>query len=184
MMPVFTQILVRSQVDPLSLLRQVRLQIQSVDPDQQTFREVRSLEQWITTQQEYAREHMIAFLFALFAVLALGLAATGLYSVVSYSVAQRTGEFGIRIALGAMRKDVLLIVFRSAASSVGSGVLAGLIFALALNRVLARLIEGSSRNPVVLLAVTLLLVMVAALACLVPARRASSVDPMEALRYE
>jgi predicted permease len=184
MMPVFTQILVRTQVDPLSLLRQVRLQIQSVDPDQQTFREVRSLEQWITTQQEYAREHMIAFLFALFAVLALALAATGLYSVVSYSVAQRTGEFGIRIALGAMRKDVLLIVFRSAASSVGSGVLAGLILALAFNRVLARLIEGSSRSPVVLLAVTLVLVMVAALACLVPARRASSVDPMEALRYE
>jgi predicted permease len=184
MMPVFTQILVRSQVDPLSLLRQVRLQVQSVDPDQQTFREVRSLEQWITNQQEYAREHMIAFLFALFAVLALGLAATGLYSVVSYSVAQRTGEFGIRIALGAMRKDVLLIVFRSAASSVGSGVLAGLIFALALNRVLARLIEGSSRNPLVLLAVTLVLVVVAAFACLVPARRASSVDPMEALRYE
>jgi putative ABC transport system permease protein len=184
MMPVFTQILVRTQVDPLSLLRQVRLQIQSVDPDQQTFREVRSLEQWITTQQEYAREHMIAFLFALFAVLALALAATGLYSVVSYSVAQRTGEFGIRIAVGAMRKDVLLIVFRSAASSVGSGVLAGLILALAFNRVLARLIEGSSRSPVVLLAVTLVLVMVAALACLVPARRASSVDPMEALRYE
>jgi predicted permease len=184
MMPVFTQILVRSQVEPLSLLRQVRLQIQSVDRDQQTFREVRSLEQWITNQPEYAREHMIAFLFALFALLALGLAATGLYSVVSYSVAQRTGEFGIRIALGAMRKDVLLIVFRSAVSSVGSGVLAGLIFALALNRVLARLIEGSFRSPVVLLAVTFVLIAVAALACLIPARRASSVDPMEALRYE
>ena len=183
-MPVWTQILVRTQVDPLSLLRQVRLQIQSVDPDQQTFHQVQNLEQWITSQQEYAREHMIAFLFAIFALLALGLAAAGLYSVVSYSVAQRTGEFGIRIALGALRRDVLWIVFRSAAASVGSGVLAGLMLAIAMNRVLARWIEGSSRNPGVLLGVTVLLIGTAALACLIPARRASSVDPMKALRYE
>jgi ABC-type antimicrobial peptide transport system permease subunit len=127
---------------------------------------------------------MIAFLFAIFALLALGLAAAGLYSVVSYSVAQRTGEFGIRIALGALRQDVLWIVFRSAAASVGSGVLAGLMLAIAMNRVLARWIEGSSRNPGVLLGVTVLLMGTAALACLIPARRASSVDPMEALRYE
>lgn len=184
MMPVWTQVLVRAQVEPLSLLRQVRVQIQSVDPDQQTFHNVNSLEQWITNQQEYAREHMIAFLFALFALLALGLAAAGLYSVVSYSVAQRTSEFGIRIALGALRRDVLWIVFRSAASSVGSGVLAGLVLAIAMNRVLARWIEGSSRNPAVLLGVTVLLIVTAAIACLIPARRASAVDPMEALRYE
>ena len=127
---------------------------------------------------------MIAFLFALFAALALGLAATGLYSVVSYTVAQRTGEFGIRIALGAMRQDVLLMVFRSAAFSVGSGLLAGVLLALALSRLLARWIEGSPRDPMVLLGVTLLLIAASTLACIVPARRASSVDPMVALRYE
>jgi predicted permease len=184
MMPVWTQVLVRTHNDPLALLRSVRQQIQTIDPDQQTFRETRSLEEWIKNQQEYAREHMIAFLFALFGLLALGLAATGLYSVVSYTVAQRTGEFGIRMALGAMREDVVMMVFRSAAVSVGSGVLAGLILALALNRLLASWIEGSSRNPLVLLAVTFLLIAASAVACLVPARRASSVDPMEALRYE
>ncbi|HKT24380.1 MAG TPA: FtsX-like permease family protein, partial [Terriglobales bacterium] len=183
-MPVWTQFLVRTQGEPLSILRQVRLQIQSVDPDQQTFHEVRSLEQWITNQQEYAREHMIAFLFAIFGVLALGLAAVGLYSVVSYSVAQRTGEFGIRIALGAVRKDVLLMVFQSAATSVGLGVLTGLIAVIALNRVLSSWIQGSSRSPMLLLGVSVLMLAVAGLACLLPARRASSIDPMEALRYE
>jgi len=183
-MPVWTQVLVRTQKDPLALLHSIRQQIQTIDADQQVFKPTRSLEECITTQPEYAREHMIAFLFALFALLALGLAATGLYSVVSYTVAQRTGEFGIRIALGAMRKDVVLMVFRSAAFSVGSGVLAGLLLAFALNRLLASWIEGSSRNPLVLFGVTALLIATSALACLMPARRASSVDPMEALRYE
>lgn len=184
MMPVWTQFLVRTGVEPLSILRQVRLQIQTVDPDQQTFHEVNKLEQWITNQQEYAREHMIAFLFAIFGVLALGLAAVGLYSVVSYSVAQRTGEFGIRIALGAVRKDVLLMVFQSAATSVAWGVLIGLASVFALNRVLSSWIQGSSRNPMVLLAVSALMLAVASLACLVPARRASGIDPIEALRYQ
>jgi ABC-type antimicrobial peptide transport system permease subunit len=184
MMPVFTQILVRTHVTPLSILHHVRRQIQSVNPDQQTFRDVRDLEGWITTQPEYSREHLIAFLFAFFAVLALGLAAAGLYSVVSYGVAQRTGEFGIRIALGALRKDVLLIVFQSAASSVGTGVVVGLIAAVAINCLLARWIEGMSRNPLMLLAVTIVLIATTVVACLVPARRASAVDPMEALRYE
>jgi len=183
-MPVWTQFLVRTQKDPLALLHSIKQQIQIVDPDQQVFKSTRSLEEWITSQPEYAREHMIAFLFALFALLALGLAATGLYSVVSYTVAQRTGEFGIRMALGAMRQDVVLMVFRSAAFSVGSGVLAGLLLAFAFNRLVMSWIEGSARNPLVLFGVTALLIASSALACLMPARRASSVDPMEALRYE
>jgi len=184
MMPVWTQVLVRTHKDPLAVLHSIRQQIQTVDRDQQVFKPTRSLEEWIANQQEYAREHMIAFLFALFGLLALGLAAAGLYSVVSYTVAQRTGEFGIRMALGAMREDVVLMVFRSAAFSVGSGVLAGLLLALALGRLLASWIEGSARNPAVLLGVSALLIVTSGLACLMPARRASSVDPMEALRYE
>ena len=108
----------------------------------------------------------------------------GLYSVVSYSVAQRTNEFGIRMALGAQRTHVLRIVFASTVASVGSGIAAGIVLTLALNKVLARWAEGSSRDPLVLLAVTILLSVVAAIACSAPARRAVKVDPMTALRYE
>lgn len=183
-MRMFTQILVRSDVPPLSLLHAVGGQVSAVDPDQQIYGEVHDLEHWITDLQEWQREHLVAWLFGAFAVLALALAAVGLYSVVSYSVAQRTNEFGIRVALGAQRRHVLRIVFASTVASVGSGIVAGLVLTLALNRVLAQWAEGSSRDPFVLLAVTVLLSVVAAIACAGPARKALAVDPMTALRYE
>jgi predicted permease len=181
---VWTQILVRTQVPPLTVLRAVREQIRAVDPDQQASRNIRDLDGWITTQPEWEHGHLVATLFGGFAILALALAATGLYSVISYAVSQRTGEFGIRMALGARPKDVLLIVFRSAATSVTGGVLAGVVLTITLNRVLARWIQGSALDALVLLGVILLLVATAGLSCFIPARRASSVDPMVALRYE
>jgi putative ABC transport system permease protein len=183
-MPVWTQILVRTRVSPLAILRSVREQIHTVDPDQQAFRDVRDLDGWIRIQPEWGQGHLVATLFAGFAILALALAATGLYSVISYSVGQRTGEFGIRMALGARRKDVLLMVFRSAAMSVAGGVLAGVVLTIVLNRVLTRWIQGNSLDALVLAGVVLLLVGTSSLSCLIPARRASSVDPMVALRYE
>jgi putative ABC transport system permease protein len=183
-MRVWTQILVRSEVKPLTLLHAVGQQVNSIDPDQQISGSVQDLDHWITGQQEYEQEQLVAWLFGAFAVLALALAAVGLYSVVSYSVAQRTNEFGIRMALGAQRMHVLRIVFESTVASVGSGIIAGLVLTLALNKVLARWAEGSSRDPLVLLAVTVLLSVVAAIACSAPARRAVKVDPMTALRYE
>src|SRR5215469_3811307 len=183
-MRVWTQILVRSDSSPLRLLHAIGLQVNSVDPDQQINGQVEDLDHWISGQQEYQQEQLVAWLFGAFALLALALAAVGLYSVVSYTVAQRTNEFGIRIALGAQSGHVLKIAFSSAAASVGSGILAGVVLTLALNKVLARWVEGTSHDPTVLLAVTVLLSLVAAIACSAPAKRAAGVDPMSALRYE
>jgi putative ABC transport system permease protein len=183
-MPLYTQILVRARVPPLTMLRAVREQIHAVDPDQQAARNVRDLDAWITTQPEWEEGHLVATLFAGFAILALALAATGLYSVISYAVSQRTGEFGIRMALGASPKDVLWIVFRSAVVSVAGGVLTGIVLTITLNRVLARWIQGSSLDALILLGVILLVVATSGLSCFIPARRASSVDPTVALRYE
>ncbi|HTD95556.1 MAG TPA: ABC transporter permease, partial [Edaphobacter sp.] len=106
-----TQILVRSKTPPLGLLREIRHALATVNPDQQAGRVVSDLDKWISDQQEWQQEHLVAWLFASFAVLALSLAAVGLYSAVSYSVEQRTNEFGIRMALGAQRGHVLRIVF-------------------------------------------------------------------------
>jgi putative ABC transport system permease protein len=183
-MRMYTQILVRSEVPPLSLLHAIGMQVNAIDPDQQIGGQVEDLDHWISDLQDYQQEHLVAWLFGAFAVLALLLAAVGLYSVVSYSVAQRTNEFGIRMALGAPRSHVWQIVFASMAVSVGAGILGGVILTLALNRVLARWAEGSSRDPIILVAVTAVLIVVAAIAGAGPARRASDVDPMTALRFE
>jgi predicted permease len=185
-MRMYTQILVRSKpgIAPLSLLHAVAGQVNSVDPDQQVNGQVEDLEHWISDELEYQQGRIVTWLFGGFAVLALALAAVGLYSVVSYSVAQRTNEFGIRMALGAQRGDVLSIVFASTAISVIGGIVAGVALTFVLSKVLAQWAEGSSRDPQILLGVTALLAAVAALACAVPARRASKVDPMTALRYE
>jgi ABC-type antimicrobial peptide transport system permease subunit len=168
----------------LSILHGVRQQIHLVDADQQAEGHVQSLEEWITSQREWAGQHLVAMLFGAFAGLALSLAAVGLYSVVSYTVAQRTNEFGIRMALGAQRSDVWRMVFLSTTSSVTMGVLAGIGLSLATRRVVAQWAPGSSISLAVLACVTTVLAAVAVGACVLPAHRASTVDPMQALRYE
>jgi len=184
---MYTQLLVRSQVPPLTLLHAIRAKVNSVDHDQQTNGNVRDLEHWISEEPEWARGRLVAWLFGAFAALALALAAVGLYSVVSYTVVQRTNEFGIRMALGASRRHVLRIVFASTAASVGGGIAAGLVLSLALSKVMAHWAEesqASSRDPLLLAAAMLTLMLVAAIACALPARRAAEVDPMTAIRYE
>ena len=183
-MPPSTQILVRSEVPPLGLLNAIRRALATVNPDQQAARVVSDLDKWISDQPEWQQEHLVAWLFSAFAVLALSLSAVGLYSVVSYTVTQRTNEFGIRVALGAQRRHVLQIVFASTVVSVGSGVLVGVVLTLALNPLLAQWVGGNLRDPMLLPAGALLLCLVAAIACLLPALRAAHVDPMTAVRCE
>jgi len=124
-------------------------------------------------------------LLGTFSLLALVLSAVGIYGVLAYSVAQRTHEIGVRMALGAERRDVLGMVLRRTLVLAGAGVALGTAGALAVTRVLARfLYEITPTDPVTFIAVAALLIGVALVAGLIPARRASGVDPMEALRYE
>ena len=178
-MRMFTQILVRTRVPPLSILREVRTQLVQIDRDQQVMR-VRDLESWITGLTEYSQQRVVATLFGVFSVLAMLLAGAGLYSVVSYGVATRTNEFGIRMALGAKARDVVRIVLTATAVNVGAGLAAGLVLSLIFDKLAVKWVTESSQDPLILAGVTVLLLTVAGLACLAPARRAASVDPMEA----
>ncbi len=179
-----TQILVRTQGEPLSMLRSIRREIAAVNPDQQVDSDVQDLDGWIKREPEFAVSRLISILFGAFSALALVLAGVGLYSVVSYSVVQRTGEFGIRMALGAQRVDVLRIVLWSAVASVGIGLSVGLALSFGLGRVITRWVHNGVHDPLIALGISLLVILVAALACLVPALRALAVDPMTALRCE
>jgi ABC-type antimicrobial peptide transport system permease subunit len=182
-MRMFTQILVRTRVPPLSMLRAVRAELVQIDKDQQVM-QVRDLGAWITDMREYAQQRLMARLFAIFSVLALLLAAAGLYSVVSYGVATRTNEFGIRMALGARTWDVVRLVLSATSISVGAGLAAGLALSLVFDAVARKWLAESSRDPLILGGLAVLLIAVAGLSCWAPARRAASVDPSEALRCD
>jgi putative ABC transport system permease protein len=179
----YTQILAQTRVPPMSALRDIREQIVQVDPDQQVT-EARDLHTWIAQQPEYAQQRLVATLFGVFSVLALSLAAVGLYSVVSYGVTTRTNEFGIRMALGAKASDIFRIVLSSTSVNVGAGLAAGILLCVIFGKLATKWVNESSRDPLLLAGVAFLLVAAALLASFVPARRAAAVDPMVALRYE
>jgi putative ABC transport system permease protein len=179
---IFATLVVRSAVEPLSLTESVKKAVWSVDPEQPVWR-VRTLE--ATLAQNVADRRFILSLMACFALLAVLLTALGLYGVISYSVAQRTHEIGVRMALGAQRRDVLRLVLRQGMLLTALGVVCGLGAAFALTRLMAGLLYGvSAADPLTYAGVALLLGAVALVSCLLPARRATKVDPMVALRYE
>jgi ABC-type antimicrobial peptide transport system permease subunit len=155
-----------------------------VNPDQQVTAYVPALEELIANQPEWRQARLVTILFDAFGLLALALAIVGLYSVVSYSIAQRTNEFGIRMALGAQRSDVLSTVLSSISISLGSGIFAGVVLTAGLNRMLSKWTEVGSRDPFVLVAVVLTLLAASMLAGWVPARRACNIDPLTALHYD
>jgi putative ABC transport system permease protein len=172
----------RTEFDPQTLVGAVRGVIRQMDKNQPLM-DVTTMDGVISTS--IAPRRFNAMLLGIFALLALILAAVGIYGVVAYSCNQRTHEFGIRMALGAERHQVLQMVLAAAARMALGGAGVGLVAALGLTRLMLSMLYGTSADdPLTLAAVTLLLLFVALVAAYVPARRATRVDPMVALRYE
>jgi putative ABC transport system permease protein len=178
----FMMLALRTDGNPLNLAPAVRRIVTSIDKNQPVHN-VMTMEQRLANS--VAPRRLIMFLLGVFAMLALVLAAVGIYGVMSYSVARRIHEIGIRVALGAETGDVLALVVRQGMKMAAAGILLGLAGALVLTRSLSSLLFGvKSTDPLTLVAVCLLLAAVALLACYVPARSATKVDPMVALRHE
>jgi predicted permease len=175
-------LVVRAEGDPRALAGPIRERLRALDPsvpvyDVKTMRDV--------VYESLARERFVMFLMGLFAALALALAAVGIYGVVSYATAQRTHEIGLRMALGAQAGDVLRLMIGQGLAPVLAGVGLGLLAALGLTRLMSSLLYGvSATDPLTFAAVALLLTAVSLLACYIPARRATRVDPLTALRYD
>ena len=175
-------VVVRTTGEPQSLTALLRNEVAAIDPDQPVAN-VLTMEERIADSVAPRRFNM--FLLTLFASLAVLLAAVGIYGIMTFSVAQRTHEIGVRIALGARNRDVFQMVLRNGFKLALIGVVVGLAISFAATRLLSSLLfEVSTTDPVVFVFDAFLLVSVSLLACYIPARRATRVDPLEALRYE
>jgi putative ABC transport system permease protein len=179
----FTRILAKTRVAPLLVVQDARIQIATVDANQQLVGP-RDLVTQIHDSPEFSTQRLIATLFGIFSALALALAVVGLYSVVSYAVANRTNEFGVRMALGAKAADLFHLVLSSTTASVGAGLFIGLTLSLAFSKLAARWVNEPSRDPLILTLVAAILIAAAIAASLLPARRAAATDPMTALRHD
>lgn len=179
---IFATVVIRTSVEPLSLTEPVRQAIWKADPDQPMWK-IRTVE-FLVNRTVADRKFLMA-LMGIFALLALVLATLGLYGVISYLVNQRNQEIGIRMALGAQARDILGMILRQGMALVLAGVILGLAAAWLLTRLMARLLyQVSATDPATFAGIALLLIVVASLACYLPARRATKVDPLVALRDE
>ena len=187
MMLPYSQFFVRTQGDPLTHLHLIRAAVASVAPDQQIstsgFNSTLTLSEALAGDPQYSRQRLFSILFGVFSAMALGLALVGIFSLVAYSVAQRTTEFGVRLALGASRTHVLWAAARIALVSAAAGMVIGVAVDSFLGAVLAHWMQ-SAFVAGSLFAAAALLALSALLACLLPARHAIGVPPAEALRYE
>ena len=173
-------LVVKTALDPTQIVAQVRSAVQQIDPEQPIF-DVRTMEQWV--DRSLAIRRAPTTLLTIFGAVALLLSAIGIYGVLAYGVTQRVREFGIRQALGANQKSILALVLAQGMTRVGIGIALGLAGALALSKYLESMLFGVSTKDVpVFAAVTAVLFAVALLACYIPARRATRIDPMVALR--
>ena len=183
----YAQFFVRTQGDPLTWLHSIRAAIASVASDQQIstsgFNGTFTLSEALARDAQYSRQRLFSILFGVFSAMALALALAGIFSVVAYSVAQRTTEFGVRLALGAPRAHVLWVAARIALVSAAAGMGLGLALDSFLGAVLAHWMQNAFAAGS-LFAAAALLALSAFLACLLPARHAVAVPPAEALRYE
>lgn len=175
-------IAVRTSVDPMTLVEPLRNAVRGANGDQVLY-EIRTIEQ--LAKSTLARQRFLLLLFGVFAGLALLLACVGIYGVLAYLTSQRIPEFGIRMALGATGGNVLRLVLRQSVGMIAVGAIAGIVAALAAARLLEHLVPGvRSTEPLAFATMVLVLVIAALFASFVPARRASRVDPMKALRQE
>ena len=175
-------LVVRTKGDAVAMLGAVRQAIWAVDKDQPVSN-VRTMDQVFAAA--ISTERFQALMLGLFAALALVLACVGLYGVISYSVAQRTHEIGVRVALGAQPVDVLRLVIRQGMMLTFAGLVIGIAAGLAATRVLSDMLYGvTTTDPLTFVGVPAFLLLVAFVACYIPARRATRIDPLVALRYE
>jgi predicted permease len=175
-------IAVRTTTDPLGMAASVTREARALDPNLPLY-DVKTMRQWLS--DSLARRRFAMLMLGLFAMVAALLAGVGIYGVMSYSVAQRTREIGIRVALGAQTRDVLRLIVRQGMSLAGIGVGLGLLAAIAATRLMVSLLFGvRATDPLTFAVIALLLALVALVACWIPARRATKVDPMIALRCE
>jgi putative ABC transport system permease protein len=185
LLPRWSQLMslaIRTNIEPLNIVEPLQREVRGASGDQVLY-QVRTMEQLATAS--LSRQRFLLLLFGVFAALALLLACVGIYGVLAYLTSQRIPEFGIRMALGATARNVMGLVLRQSLAMIFAGAIAGIIAALAASRLLEHLVPGvRSTDPVAFAVMIVVLVLAALCASFIPARRASRVDPMKALRQE